>query len=291
MGCGGPSPFASPAPPPQLALDRDPVDVPGIERLMRLSDRILSGGMPTRPEAFRTLAELGVRVVVSVDGQTPDVAAAEAAGLRYVHIPIGYDGVPEAARLAIVRVMREADAQGQRVFFHCHHGRHRGPAAAAVALAAETGCPATEAVEVLRRAETAPGYKGLWRDVAAFASSPPPPGTPLPELRPTVPLRPLTAAMVEIDRRHDRLKGLRGSGPVPPAEGEALQLAELLRESARLHTAGRPSGFAAMMTASADRASEVAVALAADRAWTDRATGAMASLAKSCTACHTRFRD
>ncbi|MEM6655987.1 MAG: hypothetical protein AAF596_09305, partial [Planctomycetota bacterium] len=78
---------------------------------------------------MRSLYRQGVRTLVSVDGARPDVALAAEHGLRYVHVPFGYDGIPREARLALTRVAR--DRQGG-VYVHCHHGRHRGPAAAVV---------------------------------------------------------------------------------------------------------------------------------------------------------------
>ena len=55
------------------------------------------GAEPHEDVAFAELAELGVRTVVSVDGAKPQADAARHHGLRYVHIPIGYDGVSEEA--------------------------------------------------------------------------------------------------------------------------------------------------------------------------------------------------
>ena len=100
-----------------------------LENLHQLSPTLYSGGEPHGDVAFSKLAELGVRTVVSVDGARPDVAAAKKHGLRYIHIPIGYDGVDPEAQAALTRVVREIEGP---VFLHCHHGKHRGPAAAAV---------------------------------------------------------------------------------------------------------------------------------------------------------------
>ena len=59
----------------------------------------------------------------------------------WIHIPIGYDGIPLESEAAIVRAMKETEGP---VYFHCHHGLHRGPAAAAIATAPTTlGLPAS----------------------------------------------------------------------------------------------------------------------------------------------------
>src|SRR5262245_48501413 len=66
------------------------VDIVGLENLICVSERIYSGGQPQGEQAFQSLARLGVKTVVSVDGARPDVDAAHRNGLRYVHVPIGY---------------------------------------------------------------------------------------------------------------------------------------------------------------------------------------------------------
>jgi len=60
----------------------------------RLHEKVISGGQPEGAEAFAELRALGVKTIVSVDGAKPDVELARTYGLRYVHLPIGYNGVP-----------------------------------------------------------------------------------------------------------------------------------------------------------------------------------------------------
>ena len=84
-------------------------DYPALQNLLQVSRRIFSGGEPNGDEAFASLARLGVRTVVSVDGVKPDVEATRKHGLRYVHIPIGYDGVEKKAGLSLARLVRDAD--------------------------------------------------------------------------------------------------------------------------------------------------------------------------------------
>src|SRR5262245_55603645 len=61
----------------------------------RIHAKVMSGGLPAGEAAFAELAELGVKTIISVDGAKPDVMAAERHGLRYVHLPHGYDGISE----------------------------------------------------------------------------------------------------------------------------------------------------------------------------------------------------
>src|SRR3712207_3553770 len=68
-------------------------DRPGLHNFLPVSSQVYCGGEPEGEEGFQTLARLGVTMIVSVDGARPKVALARKYGLRYVHIPIGYDGI------------------------------------------------------------------------------------------------------------------------------------------------------------------------------------------------------
>ncbi|MGE0610114.1 MAG: hypothetical protein AB7O62_23685, partial [Pirellulales bacterium] len=62
---------------------------------IRLHPKVVSGGQPEGEAAFAELRDLGIKTVISVDGARPAVPLAKKYGLRYVHLPHGYDGVPE----------------------------------------------------------------------------------------------------------------------------------------------------------------------------------------------------
>src|SRR2546423_1384396 len=79
------------------------VEAKGLHNVYRLSETLYSGSSPEGDEGFASLQRLGVKTVISVDGARPDVERAHKYGLRYVHLPIGYDGVPEGQALRIAR--------------------------------------------------------------------------------------------------------------------------------------------------------------------------------------------
>src|SRR5207302_312223 len=119
-------------------------------------------------EGFRSLRDLGVKTVISVDGAKPDLARARRYGLRYVHVPIGYDGVPEQQALRLARAVRDLPGP---VYLHCHHGKHRGPAAAAVVRRClDEKCSVGQAVQWLRQAGTDPRYTGLYAAPEKFGA-------------------------------------------------------------------------------------------------------------------------
>jgi protein tyrosine phosphatase (PTP) superfamily phosphohydrolase (DUF442 family) len=118
-----------------------PLAIPGVHNAFRATDRIYSGSQPEGEEAFAAFARLGVKTIVSVDGSKPDVEAARKHGLRYVHLPYGYDGIPTNRMVELVKLAAEGSGP---LFVHCHHGRHRGPAAVAVMCEASAGWTTTK---------------------------------------------------------------------------------------------------------------------------------------------------
>ncbi|MEE2971630.1 MAG: hypothetical protein VX672_00755, partial [Planctomycetota bacterium] len=174
-GCGvRPEPpmeiAASPAAGGTVALvaprptDPAPRDAPGIHNLVAFHDGVISGSVPDGGAGFGSLEALGVRTVVSVDGAVPDVASARARGLRYIHLPIGYDGFDEERRMQLTRAVLDGLSDGA-VYIHCHHGVHRS-AGAAAAVAVGAGWSTPEAgIERMRVSGTSPRYAGLFRCV------------------------------------------------------------------------------------------------------------------------------
>src|SRR6185436_3172872 len=100
-----------------------------LHNLFRVTTNILSGSSPYRDAAFAEIARLGVKTIISVDGTRPDVETARNHGLRYIHLPFGYAGVPTNRVAELVKAARTASGP---IYVHCHHGLHRGPAAVAV---------------------------------------------------------------------------------------------------------------------------------------------------------------
>jgi protein tyrosine phosphatase (PTP) superfamily phosphohydrolase (DUF442 family) len=287
---------------PNVAAAESPISRPEaadfshlhLQNVIRVADTIYSGGQPQGDEAFADLARLGAKVVVSVDGMRPDVDAARQQGLRYVHIPIGYAGIPEQAGLALARIARETAAKGDALYIHCHHGKHRGPAAAAIACIATGAADSASALRILEQAGTGQEYAGLWRDVATFRS--PPADATLPALVEVAEVDSLVTAMTEIDRAFDALKLCQAAGWATPADHpdlvaaqEALLVQEALHEAARIPAKDRDERFVPWLAAAERLAEQLQQQLrSGDRGG---ATHTMVGLERSCTECHVRYRN
>jgi protein tyrosine phosphatase (PTP) superfamily phosphohydrolase (DUF442 family)/cytochrome c556 len=264
---------------------------PALHNLIAVTKRIYSGSEPDDDAAFESLQKLGVKTIVSVDGATPDVASARGRGMRYIHIPIGYDGVPAEAGAALARVVREIDGP---IYVHCHHGRHRGPAAAAIACIAAGAADGRQALNVLTKAGTGKEYPGLWRDVAAY--KPPAADAKLPELHEVARVGSLAAAMAKIDRTFDELKLCQQADWMAPVEhpdlaprAEVALVREQFREAARLLTKDHDARFKTWLAEAEATAGAIESALQSDEP--DKATRSLQQLETSCKRCHAAYRN
>lgn len=141
-------------------------DLPGLHNVVAYGQGLLGGAAPQGEEGLRSLAALGVKFVVSVDGMTPELAAAEKLGLRYLHLPISYDQVPEQRRLQLAQVIANADGP---IYMHCHHGKHRSAAALAAGMVTAGKSTTEFAMARMQVSGTSADYPGLWQSVREAA--------------------------------------------------------------------------------------------------------------------------
>lgn len=270
---------------------------PHLENAHRVTDTIFSGAQPEDEDSFKALAALGIKTLISVDGARPDAASARKYGMRYVHLPIGYNGVTHEQGVAIAKALRELPAP---FYVHCHHGKHRSAAAVAVACV-YNGALAPEQVEsVLYSFGTGANYTGLWRDARNAAPLDPA------AIRKfditfveTAPIPPLADAMVAIDRHWEHLRLLQKNNwqrvtahPDLDPPHEALQLQEHFTEIARTDAAkAKPQDFQRMVSDSEAASASLRNALITNPIDPAAAAAAFKRIGYSCAACHKSFRD
>jgi protein tyrosine phosphatase (PTP) superfamily phosphohydrolase (DUF442 family) len=255
----------------------------------RIHEKVISGGQPHGEEGFQELAELGVKTVISVDGATPDVEAAKKHGLRYVHLPHGYDGIPEARVKELAKAVRELPGP---IYIHCHHGKHRSPAAASVACVSAGLIDPKLAVTVLKSAGTKKLDDKLLDELAVEY----PEKTKIP---------PLAEAMVGVEHAHDHLKTVAAAGWKPTPEHadiepahEALLLREHYTELLRSEAVkAEAAGFQKLLEEGEAAALELEKALTvrkeAGYAGEPAAEipAAFKKIEANCAACHKAYRD
>jgi tyrosine-protein phosphatase SIW14 len=99
----------------------------GVANFHQVNEYIFRGAQPTA-EGFRSLAQLGVKVVVDLreSGERSrwEKREVEGAGMRYVSVPLSGLQAPSAAHVAEVMTLLEDSPQAP-VFVHCKEGKDR----------------------------------------------------------------------------------------------------------------------------------------------------------------------
>lgn len=281
---------------------REPAEYPGLHNVFQLSDDIVSGSEPHGPEGLRSLRDMGIQTILSVDGKEPDAQAAAELGMRYVHIPIQYSGFSEGELAEITKTFRELDGP---FYVHCFHGKHRGPAAAAVGRVVLDGASRETAIgEMKQYCGTSSKYEGLYREIAI---------TPFPDVDETEQLdydfaavrRPegMVGLMVGMARAHDHLVELAARDwqvdpehPDVDALHEATKILQAFENAQDLgQVRAGPDDLRGWMADSLAESRALVAALREQRAGTEE-SGAVAAasfkrLKAGCGECHAAYRN
>lgn len=304
--------------PPSDAKDTKPRDLPGIHNLVSFQGRgplpVYSGSMPEGDAGFDSLAELGIKTIISVDGAIPEIEKAKSRGMRYVHLPIGYDGFDDARKLQLVRAVRDLP---KPLYIHCHHGKHRSAGAAGTIGVSLGWLTNDEAAALMKVSGTAEAYKGLW---ACTAKAAPLMAAVLDAASADFPevTKPdsMVAAMVTIDEVFDRLKLVEKNGWIVPKDhpdlapaadaGKLADLYRLLDGDSHVNALddGARKDFREKLVEGATLASELETMLATAKskgAVSDdeaaiaehrkKLSAAMKRIGANCKDCHVKYRD
>ena len=130
--------------------------LPGLTAVGRVAPGIFRGAQP-KPEGYATLKAMGVRTVINLRARHGEGEAVEAAGMRYVEIPMSFlrKADPAAVRETL-SVM--TDPANQPVFVHCSVGTDRTGVVAAVYRMEVDGWSKAEAVAEMESF----GYHWIW---------------------------------------------------------------------------------------------------------------------------------
>jgi len=113
---------------PAIVPETEPVSarlfgLPGLTNVGRVAPGIIRGAQP-KPEGYATLKAMGVRTVINLRTRHGERKAVEAAGMRYVEIPMDVlKNVHPATVGKALSVM--TDPANQPVYVHCSRGVDR----------------------------------------------------------------------------------------------------------------------------------------------------------------------
>lgn len=289
---------------PAPVAQRAPVPITDVrlDNAFAFTETVWGGAEPHDENAFKALKEIGVKTILSVDGARPNVELAAKHGLRYVHLPIGYDEVPRERAREIAKLFIESSGP---IFVHCHHGKHRSPAALATACVVASLMTHDDARLAMKAGGTGENYTGLW-DSARNAQ--PVARKELKAMqvrfveRAAVP--PQAEVMVAIDHLFSNLQACQKSGWLPPKSHpdivparSALELRELFSELMRTpEHAKKQADYKRWMESSEAELKMMELLL---RSFKESGASkpppeidlAFQRLGKSCTDCHAVYRN
>ena len=272
-----------------------------LPNVYELHTKVISGGEPNCEAGFQELSKLKVKSVVSVDGVRPQIELAEKYGIQYVHLPIGYGRIPDQRVAELAKVVRDLPGP---IYIHCHHGLHRSPTAAAVALVGAGLLDPSCAPRVLEVAGTDKRYQGLYasaRNAERLDAS------LLDSIASTFPeesqVEPLASRMAQLERTYDQLVLAKQSGWDLPQSGperqpahEALMLREHFAELLRLvNETPQSMEFKALLEQSLVAANSLEAELRSAKNGGQFSVNLIEKslnlIGHKCVKCHDRFRD
>ena len=280
-------------------------DFAGIVNVVAFHSDFYSGSAPVSESGFQSLDSLGIKTIISVDGAIPNVDLAQKHGMRYVHLPIGYDGFDDARKAQLVRAVRDLP---KPIYLHCHHGKHRSAGAAGTIAVSLGWLTNDEAATRMKVCGTAAGYKGLWActaaavpmtEIAIDAASSDFPKITKPDS--------FVASMVAIDETLDRLKLAEKNEWLAPKDhpdlapiSDAGKLADLFRLIGEppakpnlnpQEQAERLAQIHLWLKAEGMKANELERMLENSSAKTAEMSQTLAAIGASCKQCHVKYRD
>lgn len=282
-----------------------PIKISGskLPNLIRVHEKVYSGGVPDSPEAFLELRYLKIRTIISVDGTKPNTALANTYKMQYVHLPHGYNGISDKRVMELAKAILVLDGP---IYIHCHHGKHRSPTAAAAACVTAGLIDTAIAKSVLSMAGTDEKYKGLFQtvDLARHVSESTLSNYEV-EFPEVAEVPEIAEAMSGLDQYFDHLveftksdwKDVASLNGLDPTY-EALMLRESLDNLTRSEaTTNRPKEFKDMLEQSVAECIKFEEAL---RAWRENApdesvpssvTRSFDRVKANCQSCHQKYRD
>jgi hypothetical protein len=204
--------------------------------------------------------------------------------------------VPERQKLEIARAIRDLPGP---VYIHCHHGKHRSPAATAAAAVTLGLATPAEGLAFMRNAGTSPSYAGLFQCVEEAAVAPVSALNAASDKFPSV-RKPtgVVAAMVEIDYAYEHLQEIRAAGwTVPNDHPDLVPAAEAGRLADQLRFSGEDSSsqakgpaYVAMLADAIAKASALEEGIIRGEP-RDQLEAKWKLVAASCKECHAAYRD
>jgi len=141
----------------------EPLELPGLPNLHKVSDELYRGAQPTA-EGMKQLEKLGVKTVVNLRFLMSDRNELEGTALAYEHINMVTFHAEAADAVAFLRIV--TDPNRTPVFVHCQRGADRTGTMCAIYRIAVQGWSKEEAIEEMTKGGF--GHNPIWSNLVDF---------------------------------------------------------------------------------------------------------------------------
>lgn len=98
-----------------------PVTAPGLSNAYQISPFLYRGAQP-KPEGYKSLADMGVKAIISFRTKAPNKELINSLGLKSYHIPIDTFKFNDEHARTFLKIISEQEGP---VYIHCYHGSDR----------------------------------------------------------------------------------------------------------------------------------------------------------------------
>lgn len=137
-----------PPPPAPLYDPAVPLQKPGLENFYQVSPSLYRGAQPTA-QGYKSLAEMGIKTVVSLRAASPDRALIESLGLNSKHIPINPFFFRDRHAKQFIDIM--SNPFNYPVYVHCQYGSDRTGTSVALYRIVFQNWPREKALEEMKQ--------------------------------------------------------------------------------------------------------------------------------------------
>ena len=252
------------------------------ENFSKINNQLYFGGSPESSD-FSFLNSQGIRSIICVDGASPNLDSANKQNLVYRHIPITYGKISLEQQKMLAKAFNELK---KPIYIHCHHGKHRGPAASAIVLKNHYNWKSDKLVEFMIKAGTSQEYTGLYKSVSKSKKMPVElwQNMKIPE---TAKVDALAQTMANLDRiwvkLEKQLEGETDKGLASSAQSNALLLKEYFIELKREPGTKFDEEYSAIVL----KIKDLEVSLKSGK----KSHKEFEAVKADCKSCHSNYRD
>ena len=98
-----------------------PIEAPGLSNAYQISPFLYRGAQP-KPEGYKSLADMGIKAVISFRTKAPDTELLNKLGLKSYHIPIDTFKFNDEHARTFLKIISEQEGP---IYIHCFHGSDR----------------------------------------------------------------------------------------------------------------------------------------------------------------------